>query len=70
MTTWCFHVKKLLTELHLGHLWESEEIEELKDWSTLVMACVKQKELDSWKLGLLEKPKLRFYRVLKTELAA
>jgi len=66
--TWSYSIKKLLSELNLAHLWESEEIGALKDWTTLAVACVKKNELACWKGQMWLKPKLRFYRLLKTSL--
>ena len=44
--SFCHAVSKTLRNLGLGHLWVSEQIGELKDWYSLVMAKVKQKDKD------------------------
>jgi len=54
--TWSYYIKKLLSELNLAHLWESEDIGALKDWTALAIACVKRTELACWK-GVVVKTK-------------
>ena len=66
--SFCHAVCKTLRSLGLLHIWASEEIGELKDWSTLVLACVKAKDKDRWLLALQQKSKLRVYKCIKTEL--
>jgi len=66
--SFCYSVKKLLESLGLGHLWTSEQIGELKDWVSLMLASVKQKDKEIWLAALQKKSKLRLYRVLKSDL--
>src|SRR3569623_754382 len=66
----CYSVKNILGQLNLGHLWVSEQVGELKEWVSLVMASVRQKDLETWQLALQKKEKLRVYscRTLKFNL--
>ena len=50
------------------HLWVSEEIGEYKDWVSLLLSCVKQRDQDLRVMSLQKKKKLKLYRVLKTDL--
>ena len=66
--SFCYSIKSILGNLNLGHLWISEEIGEYSDWVSVVRAAIKSKDTDLWLLAMQEKPKLRLYRTLKTDL--
>jgi hypothetical protein len=66
--SFCHSVQKLLAKLDLGHLWRTEQIGELKDWTSLVMASVKQSDQDLWSAEVQKKRKLRTYSLIKTDL--
>ena len=40
----------------------------IKSWVSLLLSCVKQRDLDLWVMSLQKKKKLKLYRVLKTDL--
>jgi hypothetical protein len=58
-------VYKILVELKLDHLWESEQIGSYEDWGFLVADCVKQRDIEEWSKCLQQKAKLRWYRQIK-----
>ena len=66
--SFCYSVKNILGQLNLGHLWVSEQVGESKEWVSLVMASVRQKDAEAWQLALQKKEKLRVYRTLKFNL--
>jgi hypothetical protein len=66
--SFCYSVKNILGHLNLGHLWVSEQVGEYKNWVSLVMRSVRQKDLEAWRLALQKKDKLRVYRSLKFNL--
>lgn len=66
--SWCRFVRDLLIELNLGEVWISEDIGNLKSWCTLVKQRLAAKENADWKQRLLHQPKLRLYRLLKSDL--
>src|SRR3569623_1224913 len=66
--SFCYSVKNILGQLNLGHLWVSEQVGEPKEWVSLVMASVRQKDAEAWQLALQKKEKLRVYRTLKFNL--
>ena len=54
--------------LNIGDIWISEEIGDLSAWGENVKSRVSAWEARSWKERILGKPKLRVYRLLKTDL--
>ena len=54
-----------MLDLNLAHVWDSEVTGCAKDWRNLVRNCIHQREVEKWKLGIQNKPKLRLYRILK-----
>ena len=67
-TTWCGRTRQLLFDLLLGHIWSSESVGSSKDWEKVIYSCIQARELQAWKDGLQNKPKLRLYRLLKSQL--
>ena len=65
---WCKIVRDLLIDLNIGDIWISEEIGDLTAWGENVKSRVSAWEARSWKERILGKPKLRVYRLLKTDL--
>lgn len=63
--SWCWSTHKLLVDLNLAHVWNSEVTGSATDWRNLIRNCIHQKEVEKWNLGILNKPKLRLYRILK-----
>jgi hypothetical protein len=66
--SFCYAVLKILTDLKLEYLWESEQIGSYEDWGLLATDCVKQREVKEWSECVEEKEKLRWYRQFKTVL--
>ena len=65
-SSWVFATKKLLTELQLAHIWESEATGPASAWQVLIREAIKAREIAAWDSGIEKKPKLRTYRTLKT----
>ena len=53
--SFCYSVQKLLASLNLRHLWKTELIGEPKDWDSLALACIRQKDKDCWAAEMLKK---------------
>ena len=66
--SFCGAVKNILLKLKLDHLWVSEAIGDLKTWTSRVIAAVPMKDTKLWLKALEEKPKLRLYKCLKSDL--
>ena len=66
--SFCYSVHKILVELKLEYLWESEQIGSYEDWGLLAADCVKQREVKEWLRCLEQKDKLRWYRQIKPDL--
>ena len=64
----CYSTHKILVDLKLEHLWESEQIGAYKDWVSFAVACVKRRDTEEWEEGLKKGDKLRWYRQIKSEL--
>ena len=67
--SWCGVVKSQLQELKLEQYWMSEDIGELSSWRALIKSRIGAHESRAWRERLLEKPKLRLYRRVKSDLA-
>ena len=67
--SWCGVVKSQLQELKLEQYWLSEDIGELSSWRALIKSRIGAHESRAWRERLLEKPKLRLYRRVKSDLA-
>ena len=52
---WCFSIWKILNQLGLGHVWESEEFGSLQDWDVVVRATIRNFEEKLWRARLLTK---------------
>jgi len=66
-SSWVYETQRLLGDLGLAHIWQSEDTGNAKDWQCLIKKCIHQKEIEKWRAGLEKKSKLRVYRKLKTE---
>ena len=66
--SFCHSVQKLLAKLDLGHLWRTEQIEELKDWASLMMVSVRQLDQGLLLEAVQKKRKLKTYGLIKTDL--
>src|SRR6185437_6869010 len=60
--------RNLLLSLNLEHIWMSEEVGNLKDWSKLAETSVSQRDANLWSLAMQKKSSLRVYRVIKSAL--
>jgi len=67
--SWCRFVRDLLVDLNLGAHWDSEAIPSLKTWRLWVKKRLAIKEETEWRNRLLKFPKLRVYRLLKSNLS-
>src|SRR5690349_4063809 len=67
-SSWCLSVKKLLLSLNMEHIWESETVDNLKAWEFEVKTAIEAREQREWGMRIGEKPKLRFYRQVKSQL--
>ena len=66
---WCYRTKVLLEQLGLGQVWASEQIGATQaGWISQVKAVIKDREQKLWRLEVEQKPKLRLYANLKTNL--
>ena len=66
--SWCAQVRDLLAELDLREIWDTEEIGDLRKWSSKVSREIAARERRNWLQRVSEKEKLRTYRLFKTEL--
>jgi hypothetical protein len=62
---WCSQVRKILVDLELGHIWNTELVGKENDWKGLLKASFQAREDKEWKKQVDEKPKLRLYKRLK-----
>jgi len=65
---WCFWTWKGLKDLHLEHIWQSENILNENHFIKLVGELIYRNEESEWKRNMEKKNKLRTYRKLKSEL--
>jgi hypothetical protein len=72
---WCTYTRKLLVELGLEEVWESEEVGTVDEWNERVTEGLKAREEKNWmeEVGLVwlegkSKAKLRTYKLLKKSL--
>jgi hypothetical protein len=66
--SWCKKVKSLLEDLNLGHIWENEQIGDYKSWCSNVKERIRDKERKDWLARVVQAPKLRTYKLLKSQL--
>ena len=66
--SFCGSVKRILIDLKLGHLWESEAVGDLKGWKSLIATMVRSRDTELWMSEVEEISKLRLFRRLKTNL--
>jgi hypothetical protein len=66
--TWCSYTHKLLRDLGLERVWETEETGEPAVWNARVFEAINGRETAAWKEEVKTKPKLRTYALLKKEL--
>lgn len=65
---WCYWTWKALKDLHLEHIWQSEQPQLGSNFSRLVKKLIEQKAESEWQERVQKKPKLRTYRKLKSKL--
>ena len=46
--SFCGSVKRILIDLKLGHLWESEAVGDLKGWKSLIATMVRSRDTELW----------------------
>ena len=66
--SFCSSVKNTLLELKLGHLWVSEAVGDLKGWTSFISSAIRSYDTKLWLKAVQEKPKLRLFKCLKSEL--
>ena len=66
--TWCTYTHKLLHDLDMEGVWESEETGDKSEWNTRVFEAIQEREIVMWREQLKSKPKLRTYETIKNEL--
>ncbi len=67
--SFCNSVKKILLDLKLGHIWDSEAIGDIKSWSSFISTAVRSRDTELWLKAVREKPKLYLFKSLKSDLA-
>lgn len=65
---WCVETKRLLVELGLGELWETEAVGEDKSWKSLVRRLMHEREEMRWRQSMVGKTTLERYMRIKTTL--
>jgi len=65
---WCWSVKKNLKSLNLLGSWNSKETGQGKAWISIAKISFAHREQRDWKARVDLKPKLRLYKIIKTEL--
>lgn len=65
---WCYWTWKILKDLHLEHIWQSEKIPKVSTFLKLVRDKIKINEESEWREEMKKKSKLRTYRKLKNSL--
>jgi len=65
---WCYWTWQALKQLHLEHIWESENFEIGRNFDNLVRKLIKRKDEDEWREEMNKKRKLRLYSRIKTRL--
>ena len=67
--SWALYTKRLLLELGLGDYWEEQAVKESKgEWGELISKKIHEREQKVWWRTVLERPKLRTYRLFKKKL--
>ena len=67
--SWIKYTKKLLLELGLGKYWEEQAVKESKgEWGELISKKIHEREQKEWWRAVVERPKLRTYRLVKKKL--
>ena len=64
----CYWTWQALKQLHLEHIWESENFERGRNFDNLVRKLIKRKDEDEWREEMKKKRKLRLYSRIKTRL--
>ena len=67
--SWTMYTKKLLLELGLGGYWREQAVKESRgEWGELISKKIHEREQKEWWRTVLERPKLRTYRLVKKKL--
>jgi hypothetical protein len=65
---WCVETRRLLVELGLGELWETEDVGEEKGWKAMVRGVMQEREEMRWRKSMVGKTTLERYMRVKTTL--
>ena len=65
---WCVETRRLLEEVGLGDLWETEEVGSERGWKALVRGVMQEREELRWRQGMVGKTTLERYMRIKTTL--
>ena len=65
---WCVETKRLLLELGLRHVWETEVVGNDEAWGSLVWAVIQEREEIRWRREMVGKSTLERYVRVKEEL--
>src|SRR3954447_19594425 len=70
MDKWCNNIHTLLKSMDMEEAWDNNALEqsEAKQWRSTVKTKIREREEMQWRERMQQKPKLRTYRQLKTEL--
>jgi hypothetical protein len=70
MNKWCNNIHTLLKSMDMEEAWDNNALEqsEAKQWRSTVKTKIREREEMQWRERMQQKPKLRTYRQLKTEL--
>jgi hypothetical protein len=64
---WVSQVKEILNEYNLSVWWQSHIGLSVKEVNEVITSCLFRVERDKWENNIQTKPKLRLYRLLKSE---
>ena len=67
---WCVETKRLLLELGLRHVWETEVVGDDEAWGSLVWAVIQEREEIRWRREIVGKSTLGRYMRVKEKLKA
>ena len=68
-SNWLQKTRKLLVELGLGEVWESEAVGTKQQWGAKLAIAIAKREEQWWAAEVKSKPKLRTYLLLKPKLS-
>jgi len=65
---WCYWTWKFLKDIHLEHVWMSQNMEPGRNFNKLVKNLLQKRDEDEWREQMKKKSKLRTYIKLKSKL--